>query len=322
LVLSRVLVLELKRESGAKWIEGIMRVLPASELWSVIRGVDKHAGQAALLFVAILVTTKLPVTSDTISKRFHESYSSYMHELRELLAEPVSENGSYHTLLTLADEQSRLPWILISSCAEPVDDSLKTVQPNADLKSLCYELACSAGADPGLLVNILNAMYSYAGKGARSFRECALLPLVCRPPILQDFQHFAAALASLQMTINIIARSNWVSAVCKNENCRDMLLFLIQFSSTRYTSRTVLVKHTGSAWDKLLMDSGTNLALAKLLIAATKQVQNIIVIQQLGGARALRDISSYCEDFGTRKDATEAMHNMLGLPELKSIVKR
>ena len=71
-----------------------------------------------------------------------------------------------------------------------------------------------------------------------------------------------------------------------------------------------------------MLESGCTLAVAKLLLAAAKHPENGPIIDESRGARALREVSAYAEDFAVRKEATDAMHKMLGLPELRNLNRR
>ena len=310
--LCKLLVTELQCDRGIMLLQCVMRVFTPRAVWEIIKSENELLGRAGMILAYLLIDSRLPVNSDSISKAFTDAHVSYTFDLIHRLSEAQGENGPLYTLNSLAHKSSMPAWLLIGVCL----NSTKEAVVSSDFVALCYEAACEVSNDSEKLVHIVYSMF--AVPSSRSFIELSILSALTTPTG-QSFRSLAASLASLKITVVAISKSNWASAISKNQNCRNVLITLIQFASAKYTPQTVLVKHHGSAWDRLLLDSGLTLAMANLLIDACKVDSNIAIIEQMGGARALREISAYCEDFETRKMATAAMHKMLGLPELRNL---
>jgi hypothetical protein len=101
------------------------------------------------------------------------------------------------------------------------------------------------------------------------------------------------------------------------EGGRDLVAYLIAKTSQSYTSRTVLIRHMGSVWEKLLFADRINLTIAQLLLRVAQFEENLKTLELLGGYKAVRDIHGHCESPLLRKEAAVTINRLFGLMELK-----
>ena len=80
--------------------------------------------------------------------------------------------------------------------------------------------------------------------------------------------------------------------------------FCIKHVMQAYNSKTALTRITGSPWERVMLSQGPAMQVVDLLLSICATDGNLAALNQLGGHRALHNLSRYADSVEVRQQAT------------------